>query len=171
MKLVVLLLAALVLAMVSASPVMAQKKRFDVAECREQAQAFARLDIDCTLVIRASERDLSNAPSFLQAFLGDLECQVPLVFDKAKVYGVWITENRVNPPPLAVRCRLLAGLSDSDITAVFDADCVRSAGQWSCYPGLRDVVGLGPLAPLVEDFVNNDPVFPRFLAKQLARFD
>lgn len=171
MKTVVLLLVAVFLAALSFSPVHAQKKRFDVAECRDQAQAFARLDIDCTLVIRASERDLAGAPSFLQAFLGDLECQVPLAFDKAKVYGVWITENRVNPPPLAVRCQLLAGVSDTVITAVFDADCVRNAGQWSCYPGLRDVVGLGPLAPLIEDFVNNDPVFPRFLAKQLARFD
>jgi len=149
----------------------AQQKRFDVEECRKQAQAFARLDINCVLTVRAGERDLRAAPAYLQALLGDFECRIPLVFDKANVYGVWITEDRVNPPPLDVSCSILSGVTGGDITAVFDVDCVRNAGQWSCYPGLRNVDGLGPLAPVIEDFVNNEPVFPRFLAKHLARFD
>jgi len=146
-------------------------KRFDVGDCREQAQAFARLDIDCVLTIKAAEKDLAAAPSYLRALLGDFECKVPLAFDKAQVYGVWITENRVNPPPLDVSCTILSGLTGGDITAVFDVDCIRNDDTWTCFPGLRDVVGLGPLAPVIEDFVNNEPVFPRFLAKQLSRFD
>ena len=149
----------------------AQKKRFDVDECRDQAQAFARLTIDCVLTVRASERDLSAAPAYLQALLGDLECRVPLVFDKAQVYGVWITKDRVNPPPLDVSCSILSGLSSGDITAVFDVDCVRNDAAWSCYPGLSNVQGFGPLAPVIEEFVNDEPLLSRFLAKQLARFD
>lgn len=149
----------------------AQQNRFDVAECREQAQAFARLDIDCVLIIRASEKDLAQAPVYLQALMGALECQVPLKFEKAKVYGVWITKDRVNPPPIKVTCRMLSGPDIGELSGVFDADCVRSQGEWTCYPGLREVVGFGPLGTVVEDFVNNDPTFPRFLAKQLAKFD
>lgn len=168
------LVAALFSVFVLALPIPdaeAQRKRFDVDQCRDQAQAFARLTIDCVLTIRASERDLSAAPAYLQALLGDLECRVPLVFDKAKVYGVWITKDRVNPPPLDVSCSILTGLSSGDITAVFDVDCVRNDAAWSCYPGLSNVQGLGPLAPVIEDFVNDEPLLSRFLAKQLARFD
>lgn len=168
------MIMALVAALQFAWPIeeaAAQKKRFDVRECRDQAQAFARLDINCVLTVRASERDLASAPAYLQALLGDLECRVPLQFDKAKVYGVWITENRVNPPPLNVNCSILSGVSTGDITAVFDIDCVQSQNTWSCYPGLSNVRGLGPLAPVIEDFVNDEPILSRFLAKQLAKFD
>lgn len=149
----------------------AQNRRIDASACRDQAQAFARLDIDCTLTIRAGEKDLERAPFFLQALIGNLECKIPLKFDKSKVYGVWITETRVNPPPLTVACTVPAGPNPGIISGTFDADCVRSEGQWTCHPGLSDVQGLGPLAPVVEQFVNEDQIFSRFLAKQLDKFD
>ena len=168
-----IMIAALLAALtpLSGPPAAAQDRRFDVTECREQAQAFARLDVDCTLVITARQGDLDRAPAFLRALIADLECQIPLKFDKAEVYGGWITDNRVNPPPIRVDCTVLEGAGLGRISGIFDADCVRLDGQWACYPGLSDVTGLGPLGSVVEEFVNDEGLLGRFLAKQLDRFD
>ena len=63
-----------------------------MSQCRDQLEAFARLQLDCPISVTPSDAGLKRVPDMLRQLLSGLTCSTQVTADKSDVYGRWITE-------------------------------------------------------------------------------
>jgi hypothetical protein len=163
--------ALLLLALVTpASEARAQDFDVELAQCREQLEAFARLDLDCPVTVTPSAAGLERVPDLLRPMLSGLKCRTQLQARKTEVYGSWITEGRFDPPRKTIACTHEA-MQGRDLTATVDVTCTRDQDQWTCPPGVEKIEGAGTLGQFLMQYLNQGSGLWTGLEAELAERD
>ena len=172
MRLLLPLLCALAVFAVVPSRADAQDFKVDISQCRDQLEAFARLQLNCPISVTPSDAGLKRVPDILRQLLSGLTCSTRVTAAKSDVYGRWITEGRFDPPPKRITCEH-ATIENQRLTATVDVTCTRDgeAGKWSCPPGVEKIEGAGMLGRYLTQYLNQESGLWRGLEEELATRD
>jgi hypothetical protein len=140
----------------------------DARQCESQFKALLLIEIDCTISLRASPAALPFAPEELRALLSQMECEIPLKFQKSQIYGQWITLDGAKFPTIDINCRLGVRADSTRLSGSAKLECSRPGGAWSCAPTLSNVTGIGVLGRALENYVNNNPGLWSTLSRTLT---
>jgi hypothetical protein len=138
----------------------------DARVCESQARMIVQTTIDCTVALKASPDALPSAPAELRPLLSQLACTIPLKFDKAQIYGVWITTTGAKIPAIPFACHF--GTEGVQLAGSVKVDCSQSGGRWGCAPTLSGVSGIGFLGRVLEAYINNSAELKSALTNALA---
>ncbi len=163
-------LLALPLVLAAPRPAAAQDFEVDFQECREQLEAFARLDLNCPVSVRPSAGALERVPDMLRGVFSGLTCRTQVDARKADVYGSWILADRFDPPRKEIVCSH-ADMQGRDLVAVVDVTCTRQGEAWSCPPGVERIDGAGALNEVLAQYLNQGSGVWRGLEQELAKRD
>lgn len=148
----------------------AQDFQIDISQCRNQLEAFARLDLDCPVAVRASQDAVQRVPEMLRPLMSGLTCRTQLTARKSDVYGKWIVEGRFDPPRKRIACSH-PDVQGNDLVATVDVTCTRQADGWSCSPGVERIEGAGMLGDVLKQYLNTDAGIWTGLERELAQRD
>jgi hypothetical protein len=163
-------LCALALAAGTPDRSAAQDFQVDLSQCRDQLEAFARLDLDCPVSVTPTDAGLQRVPDMLRQLLSGLTCSTRVIANKADVYGRWITPGRFDPPTKQVVCAH-PQIQNQRLTATVDVTCTRDGGTWSCPPGVEKIEGAGFLGAYLTQYLNQDSGLWPGLEEELAARD
>jgi hypothetical protein len=167
-------MCALGLLAASAGRAEAQAFEVDISECRDQLEAFARLQLDCPVAVTPSDAGLGEVPEMLRQLLSGLTCSTRIDANKADVYGKWITPGRFDPPRQRITCQH-ATIQNQRLTATVDVTCTRADSgedaRWSCPPGVEKIEGAGMLGQYLTRYLNQGSGLWRELEAELAKRD
>ncbi|MBK1668628.1 hypothetical protein CKO28_11365 [Rhodovibrio sodomensis] len=164
------LLCALALVAVLPGRAQAQDFAVDLSQCRDQLEAFARLQLDCPVSVTPSESGLQQMPEMLRQLLSGLTCTTQVTANKADVYGQWITAGRFDPPRKQITCRH-PNIQNQRLTATVDVTCTRDGDSWSCPPGVEQIEGAGMLGQYLTQYLNQGSGLWSGLEQELAKRD
>jgi hypothetical protein len=172
MRLPLLLPVLCAVAVLAAMPGRGHTQDFDVdlSQCRDQLEAFARLDLDCPVSVTPTDAGLKRVPDMLRQLLSGLTCSTQLNANKADVYGQWITPGRFDPPRKQITCQH-PQIENQRLTATVDVTCTRDRDSWSCPPGVEKIEGAGMLGQYLTQYLNQGSGLWSGLEEELAKRD
>lgn len=164
------ILGLLLLAAASGSAAAEEDVDLNLNECRDQLEAFARLDLDCEVQASVAEQGLARVPETLRPMLAGLSCHTRVAAQKSEIYGDWIVTDRFDPPRTRVVCNYDEAASQP-LVATVDIGCTRHGEAWSCPPAVEGIEGAGPLGKVLTRYLNQDSGLWQGLERELARRD